>query len=295
MDIDYNKLKFFLAVVRCGGVTAAASELHRTQSAVSQAVAAFERSLGVKLILWEGKSMKLTREGKRLFQAAEGRMLAIEEQLVSIKMQEHEVAGCVELGLLQDYSTNMHERVFEKIATFRKSYPQVTFKIHFATSAEIEQALLDQELDMGFLINIREPNRFCLREIATEQHLIVTAAAAAPLSSVQEVLARDLIDIDDSYTCFTPWVLHHAPDAFQALVAKPPALIVPNFLSMRQLVLAGQAVAVLPRYLIEEELANGKLVQVLPSLTPLRVWVSLAIERSRQMRLCETLFQDHFQ
>ena len=49
MDIDYNKLKSFLMVVQCGSVTAAAKSLHRTQSAVSQALRGLERNLGLKL------------------------------------------------------------------------------------------------------------------------------------------------------------------------------------------------------------------------------------------------------
>lgn len=56
MDIDYNKLKTFLAVVRAGGVTAAAKKLHRTQSAVSQALQSLEGNLGVAIITHFGNN-----------------------------------------------------------------------------------------------------------------------------------------------------------------------------------------------------------------------------------------------
>src|SRR5205809_428503 len=130
MDIDYNKLKFFLTVVECEGVTAAAKKLHRTQSAVTQAIQALEKQLGCKLIVWEGKRLQLTREGRLIYNSACNRIAAIDEELASIATSGQEVAGCIEIGILNDHSTNVDELLFSKIAQFRKTYPQVTFRVH---------------------------------------------------------------------------------------------------------------------------------------------------------------------
>ena len=215
MDIDYNKLKFFLAVVRCGSLTAAAKELYRTQSAVSQSLNALERQLGMKLITWEGKRLQLTREGQLVYNAAQDRLMALDEQLVAITSAGHEVGGCIEIGMLNDSSTDMHELLFTHIAEFRNQYPTVTFKIHFDTSAKIEQALLARELDLGFLINLQSPYRFQMIEVATEQHLIVTSPQylerIGPVNNVQDVVSKNLIDIDEHFTCFTPWVAASRP------------------------------------------------------------------------------------
>ncbi|MBS0654362.1 MAG: LysR family transcriptional regulator [Verrucomicrobia bacterium] len=294
MDIDYNKLVFFLTVVRSGGLTAAAKKLYRTQSAVSQALNALERQLGFKLITWEGKRLRLTREGTLVYNAAENRLRAIEEEVTAIKSSGQEVGGSIEIGMLNDASTQLHELLFTKIAQFRTNYPAVTFKIHFHTSVGIEQALLDREIDLGFLINFRGQQRFRLIEISTEQHLVVASpqylTRVGGVASVSDVISKDLIDIDQYFTCFTPWVEYHDAASLPILEKKAAVIAVPDFRAIEQLVLAHQGIAVVPKYLVDKDLARGRLVQVLPKLSALQVWVSCAIERGRQERPCEELF-----
>lgn len=294
MEIDYNKLKFFLKVVECESVTGAAKKLHRTQSAVSQAIMSLEKQLGLKLIAWEGKRMQLTREGKILYSITSTRIAAIDEELTSLATSGQEVAGCITIGMLNDYSTELHEFLFAKIADFRRTYPAVTFQVYFQTSDKIEQALLAQELDIGFFINFQEFHRFRLIEITTEQHLIVTSPRyikkQGPLQSVQDVLQADLIDIDPHFTCFSPWVGFHAKDLLMKLERKKPAISVANFRIIHELVLEGQGIAVLPHYMIKEDLLSGAIVRVLPELKALRVWVNAAILLGRNLRLSEQLF-----
>lgn len=294
MDIDYNKLKSFLAVVQHNSVTGAAKALNRTQSAVSQAVLGLERQLGTKLIQWEGKRLKLTREGKLVFKTINQRMRAIEEQLDVIITSGKEVGGCIEVGILQDRSTEIQDHFLQIIGEFRKKYPAVTFKIHFGTSAEIEQGLLKHDLDIGLLINFRSRHRFRVFEIASEEHITVTSPSylrkSESLKSIQDVIEADLIDIDESFTCFTPWIQKHSPSTIHKLEDKQPVITVPDFQSIKELVLLGQGIAVLPRYLIKEELNRKVIVQVLPKLTTLKVDVDCAVLQGRKERLCEQLF-----
>lgn len=294
MDVDFNKLKSFLAVVRYAGVTNAASKLHRTQSAVSQAVLQLEEQLGIKLITWEGKRLQLTREGKLVYNAAKRHIEALDEEINAIQTSHQEVGGSLEIGMLNDHSTNVQKLLFAKIAHFRDEHPAVSFNIHFLRSFEIEEALLRRDLDIGFLINFQSPHRFHTVEVATEQHLIVTSPSyikrTGPLKSIRDVASKELIDIDSHFTCFTPWISYHDEASLALLETKKPAISVPNFLLIRDLVLEGQGIGVLPQYLIEEDLKRKTLVQVLPKLLPLRVWVNGAKERGIKPRLCEELF-----
>lgn len=297
-DIDYNKLKSFLAVVKAGGVTAAAKELNRTQSAVSQAIQSLEGNLRLKLIEWEGKKLKLTREGQLIYKAIEARMEAMDEQLETILKAGQEVAGTIEIGVLQDHSTKIHEQVLREIVRFRKTYPAVTFQLIFGKSVEIEQALLDQELDIGFLINFKERHRFQVFELATEEHLIVASSeylkAIKPIKHIADVLTADLIDVDEAFTCLTPWVQKHDSALVQKLDEKTPVIIVPDFNAAKTLILSHQGIGVLPRYLIKNDLANGKIIQILPKLSALRVGLDCAMLRGRKERLCDRLFIDAF-
>lgn len=294
MDIDYNKLKSFLAVVQSGSVTGAARALNRTQSAVSQAIRGLEQNLGLTLIEWEGKRLKLTREGQLIYKAIHARMIAIEEQLENIAKAGIEVGGCIEIGLLQDHSSRIQEHFFHILSAFRKKYPSVTFKINFATSVEIEEGLLTQVLDIGLLINFRERHRFHVFEVATEEHLVVTSSdylkKIGPLNHLKDIITADLIDIDETFTCLTPWVQKHGPSLVHMLDEKRPIVVIPDFKAAKELILLGQGIGVIPRYLIENDLANGRIVQVMPKLSTLLVKVDCAVLRGRREHLSEHLF-----
>ena len=48
--MDYRKVQFFLAAVRCGSLTEAAAELEVSQPALSKSIKSLEKSLGVPLL-----------------------------------------------------------------------------------------------------------------------------------------------------------------------------------------------------------------------------------------------------
>ena len=145
IDIDYNKLKCFLVIVESGSITLASKKLFRTQSAVSQTLHNLEQSLGISLIEWKGKQLKLTREGQLIYYAACSHIKAVHSQILTIIDAGKEVGGCVEIGVLKDRSTNVQEYLLNSLVKFKNRYPLVKFKLNFGTSLEIEQGLLNQK------------------------------------------------------------------------------------------------------------------------------------------------------
>ncbi len=297
MDIDYNKIKTFVTVVRFSSVTSAAKELNRTQSAVSQSLKALEGELGLRLLDKEGRRLKLTRNGELIYRAAEQRLRAIEEQLTSITQTGGEVGGLIELGILQDHSTKMQDEILHHIASFQNKYPAVKFAIHLGTSREIEEALLNRAIDVGFLINFQQRHRFDVFEVATEEHLVVTSADYAKdknLSNIEEIINASLIDIDPHFTCLNAWVKKHKPKLLDQLQQRRPDISIDDFWAIKALVLQNRGIAVLPRYLIEEELEKGTIIPILPKLDPLKVGVDCAVEQGKEMRLVESTFLESF-
>lgn len=69
--MDLASLEIFRTVVREGGVTRAAAQLHRVQSNVTTRIRQLEASLGVPLFVREGKRMVLTPAGQTLLTYAD--------------------------------------------------------------------------------------------------------------------------------------------------------------------------------------------------------------------------------
>ena len=77
--MDLASLEIFRSVVEEGGITRAATRLHRVQSNVTTRIRQLEASLGVKLFLRDGKRMVLTPAGQTLFDYAR-RVLDLAEE-----------------------------------------------------------------------------------------------------------------------------------------------------------------------------------------------------------------------
>ena len=156
--MDYNKLSSFVEVVKQGGVTKAAKVLFRTQSALSQQLSSLEKQLGVSLFDRVGRELILTVEGKEVYEAAHTRLEEIKEAIDWVLHRGEKSSGEVRVGLLQDHSTQFS--FFQQLALFQKKYPLITVQVQFGTSQGIEQALLDNEIDFGFLINFTNRDLF---------------------------------------------------------------------------------------------------------------------------------------
>ncbi|MFX5760860.1 LysR family transcriptional regulator, partial [Acinetobacter baumannii] len=69
--LDWNLLRTFLAIARERSISRAATRLHLTQPAVSQALKRLEDQLGLQLIDRQANPIEITRAGEEVRQIAE--------------------------------------------------------------------------------------------------------------------------------------------------------------------------------------------------------------------------------
>ncbi|MED5466079.1 MAG: LysR family transcriptional regulator, partial [Pseudomonadota bacterium] len=86
--VERHHLEIMRAVERQGSLTAAAEQLHLTQSALSHAIRKLEQQLGTPVWLREGRQLRLTQAGHQLLALA-NRLLP---QFEHAEMQIHQIA-----------------------------------------------------------------------------------------------------------------------------------------------------------------------------------------------------------
>ena len=86
--MELEQLRIFLAVAEHRSFSAAARALFVSHSTTSRAVAALERELGAALLLREGRTVRLTREGEILQAEAKRLLEQVEELKVAVKRGE---------------------------------------------------------------------------------------------------------------------------------------------------------------------------------------------------------------
>ncbi|CAM4379405.1 LysR family transcriptional regulator [Bordetella tumbae] len=251
-----NALKAFEATARHLSVKLAAEELCVTPGAVSQMLKILEENLGVKLFDRVTRGIYLTDAGRDY-------LPAIRNAFRQITEASERIAAQTESGLLTVSVTPFFASAWlvPRLASFREAQPDIDLQI-VTSNALVDFSHSDVDVAIRHGMG-RYPGLRSDRVVTVEM-----IAAATP----------DLVEKLGAPT--HPSDLAHWPQVHDAErkgwslwfdvhnVAERIAVRGPSFDDsglMLKAVLAGQGAGLLPAALVEDELANGKLIQLLPA------------------------------
>ncbi|MGQ7249717.1 LysR family transcriptional regulator [Halomonas sp. V046] len=113
-DLQVDWLKCFVAVVDAGSLSAAAPQVHRSQSAVSMQLKKLESALDCQLLIRGPRQHQLTAEGQTLLGYAR-RMLDLHGETLAAFHGE-ELTGRIRLGVPDDYAAKYLTPVLKRFA-----------------------------------------------------------------------------------------------------------------------------------------------------------------------------------
>lgn len=182
--MDAAKLSAFVAVAERRSFSSASADLELSQSTVSTRVRELERELGQTLFVRTSRRVTLTAAGTAALPMARAALA----HMRSLHQVVDEVAGLhrgtVRLGIIAGAA---HEDLPEFLARFGTRYPDIELTITSAPSSDLERALEQGELDVGYLVTA-EPSP--LFRHWTRDPL---CAVALPANSREEVSISSLI------------------------------------------------------------------------------------------------------
>lgn len=130
--LDPDLLKTFVALSEQRSFTRAATQLNRTQSAVSMQLKRLEARLGTPLFLRTTAQVALTPSGEALLGYAR-RLLALNDEAVG-RIRRHQHAGEVRLGIMDDYGSVV---VPPLLADFGRRYPRIRVQMETGLTARM--------------------------------------------------------------------------------------------------------------------------------------------------------------
>ncbi|ARP82292.1 LysR family transcriptional regulator [Bordetella genomosp. 8] len=113
-NLQTDWLRCFVAVVDAGSLSSAATEVHRSQSAVSMQLKKLESALGLRLIDRGSRKLELTPDGQTLLSYAR-RILDLHAE-AHIALQGEQLTGQVRLGVPDDYAERYLTPVLRRYA-----------------------------------------------------------------------------------------------------------------------------------------------------------------------------------
>ena len=137
-------MRYFIAVVNNGGISAAARELYITQQTLSAHIAAMEKELECRL--FERKpELRLTQEG-RVFYDYCNKMVKLDESMhQEFREMKEEPSGVLRIGISM---TRSHILMPEVIRRWIRKYPKIRIQIIEAKNEEFLPMLMEDKVDI---------------------------------------------------------------------------------------------------------------------------------------------------
>ncbi len=153
--MDWNDLKFFLAVANARSLSAASRHLKVSISTVSRRITALEESLGVMLFRHHSDGYELTEAGKMLVIPAEQAVAGLTLFERTAKGSIREISGLVRIDVPELLGQQI---LVPGLASFMEEYPDIQLDIH---SSVRPVSLATQQSDI--IIRLVRPERGCYK------------------------------------------------------------------------------------------------------------------------------------
>ena len=260
-DLRLGSIELFCLTAQHQGFTAAAKATGLTAAAVSRSVARLEGRLGVRLLMRTTRQVRLTDVGQRYYvqcQQALGQLIEAERE---VSGQQLKPSGLVHVSLPTSYG---HHRVLPLLPTFSLRYPDI----------EIELSLSNRNIDFtdeGFDLAVRSrtpPDSGLVARKLEDADLLIVASAPylkrhrAPRTP-DELARHDCIQfVLPSSGKTVPWLLKQEGHIIE-WTTEGRMRCADDILAPITLARAGGGLAQTYRFLVEDDLLEGRLVEVL--------------------------------
>ena len=259
--LSLQRVAMFIAVVESGSFTAAAATLRQTKAVVSFNIRQLEAELGVSLLLRTTRRLALTEAGDAFYLRSK-QLLQQAEQLASdVRMVHNGFSGELRVTSTPEFGQAL---VVPALAAFSSQHPQLG--VHFSSSSQPAD-LIAERFDVAIRLGTLADSRY--RAALIERFAILAVAAPCwleshPVNSLEALAKADWI-IHDGLADALHWILEGPQGQQSALnIDNTAKLSADNSSALRSFALAGCGIALLPEWLVREDLLCKKLSVVLP-------------------------------
>ncbi|WP_370673629.1 LysR substrate-binding domain-containing protein [Pleomorphomonas sp. PLEO] len=287
MDIGLA-LRAFVRTVERGSVTAAAKDLAVTQPAVTKHLRNLERHVGARLIERSTKAVSPTAQGQALYEASRAALATIDAALEGVRHDMGEVEGLLRLHAPSCIgSRHLHPIVM----AFQQQHPAVTVDL-ILENREVD--LIYENFDLAIKYGRPSVQDLIIRRLGAIRRILVaspdllqkTGPIDTPgrLSEIGVITSAALLSPRDILT------LQGADGSVEILVR--PVIRTNSADVISATLLRGHAAGPVQQLLVNEELASGALIRILPEYEVKSTEAYFAYPSVRFMRPVVRAFTD---
>jgi DNA-binding transcriptional LysR family regulator len=252
----------FVEVARQRSFVRAAAQLHVNVSAVSRAVAALETRLGVRLLQRSTRRVGLTEAGAAHLARCEALLGELADAEAAVSERQGALRGSLRVSMPGGLGLT---HLMPLLPEFLQRHAQLALDVGMSNRFV---DLIEEGYDLAIRVGTLRDSRLAARRLGSNRRILVAAPAylrsRAPPRHPRELVAHRCLVLDIG-TQAENWALVNKTSHHVVRVDGP--LRSNHVLAVRAACLGGLGIALLPRFALLGELADGALVPVLPAWT----------------------------
>lgn len=255
--MDLNSLTLLVEIIDSGNLSQAARKLKMTRANVSYHLAQLEKSVGVQLVRRTTRRVEPTEVGLRLYEhgrSIQNEMRAAQETIATLGQG---LQGRVGISVPSGYGQIV---MSDWLIEFKRLYPGIVLDVLFENRADN----LRDEVDIAIRVIQEPPLSLVARSLGNVHYLACASRAYAEAHG----LPRTLLELRNA-PLITAGVMGRQlrlaayQDGERQEIMLEPTLISEHFPFLRQGILAGLGVGLVPDYVVQDMIASGEVLTTL--------------------------------
>lgn len=258
--MDLSVLQIFVEVVRQGSFAAVARDRNIDPSSVSRAIAGLEEEIGVRLFQRTTRQLSPTEAGMTYFERVES---LVEEMQQAIDVAT-DISGKPKGTLRVTASVSFGLKcIVPLLPNFSEMYPDLTVDL-LLTDAVVD--LFAERIDVAVRLGLLADSTLIAQQLMQTRYFV----CVSPDYLKQWGQPQKPEDVEQHNCLLFPlagfrsrWIFRDR-NGDESEIQVRGRTFISNAIALQQCAIAGMGLALLPHWLIDEDLRAGKLVNVFP-------------------------------
>lgn len=251
---EMDDLAAFAVLIEAGSFTLAAQQLCCSKGQLSKRISLLESRFSVVLLQRTTRRLSLTAAGAALLPQAQALVVQVERARQALARLKDDMAGPVRMTV----PVSLGETFFDGLLLeFSSKYPEVQIELDLSNNF---RDLSRDGFDLAVRSEVGNDERLVARPLLAWHEM--TCASPAYLEQYGEpptpqALAEHHCLLNSHYSGREEWLYHQQHELLRVRVSGPFASN--HYSLLKKAALAGAGIARLPSYLLQAELADGRL------------------------------------
>ncbi|MFW7340697.1 LysR family transcriptional regulator [Pollutimonas sp. H1-120] len=253
--MDLSSLTIFVEIVDSGNLSQAARSLNMSRANVSYHLASLEKSLGAELLRRTPQGNELTSAGELIYQHA--RNIVSESALLkeAVKRDVAELTGRVGLSIPTGYGQLV---MGGWLIDFKRLYPGIVLDVRLEN---VMENLIRDGVDVAISVLSKPPPLLVGRDLGPLRYVVCASsdwARAHTLPSTLQMLSQAPVITTGGITGRAH--LSAVANGRESDIRLRPTLLSRSFPYLRECILAGIGLGVVPDYVVDDLVRDGLVV-----------------------------------